>query len=53
MHPSKVITYASIHLKVRDKNYATHDLKLVKVVFALKIWRRYVYGVHVTCVLSP
>ena len=27
-----------------DKNYSTHDLELVAVVFALKIWWHYLYG---------
>ena len=43
----KIITYASTQLKVYEKNYPTHDLDLVEVVFALKILRRYLYGVHV------
>ncbi|KAH0651783.1 hypothetical protein KY284_031695 [Solanum tuberosum] len=34
-------------LKVHEKNYPTHDLKFVVVVFALKIWRHYLYGIHV------
>ncbi|WMV49693.1 hypothetical protein MTR67_043078, partial [Solanum verrucosum] len=34
-------------LKVHEKNYPTHDLELATVVFALKIWRHYLYGVHV------
>ncbi|KAH0733004.1 hypothetical protein KY289_004192 [Solanum tuberosum] len=34
-------------LKVHEKNYPTHDLELAAVVFALKIWRHYLYGVHV------
>ena len=33
--------------KVYEKNYPTHDLELAAVVFALKIWRHYLYGVHV------
>ena len=32
---------------VHKKNYPTHDLELAAVVFALKIWRHYLYGVHV------
>ncbi|WMV55333.1 hypothetical protein MTR67_048718 [Solanum verrucosum] len=36
-----------IQLKVHERNYPTHDLELVAVVFALKIWRHYIYGVHV------
>ncbi|XP_069149165.1 uncharacterized protein [Solanum lycopersicum] len=38
---------APVYLKVHEKNYPTHDLELAKVVFALKIWRHYLYGVHV------
>ena len=34
-------------LKVNEKNYPTHDLKLVAMVFELKTWRHYLYGVHV------
>ncbi|KAH0732763.1 hypothetical protein KY289_003951 [Solanum tuberosum] len=43
----KVIAYASKQLKVHEKNYPTHDPELAAVVFALKIWRHYLYGVHV------
>ncbi|GFZ10843.1 hypothetical protein Acr_22g0002410 [Actinidia rufa] len=43
----KVIAYASRQLRPHEKNYSTHDLKLAAVVFALKIWRHYLYGV--TC----
>ncbi|KAH0636085.1 hypothetical protein KY290_036497 [Solanum tuberosum] len=39
--------YASRQLKVHEKNYPTHDLEIATVVFALKIWRHYLYGVHV------
>ncbi|GJW38523.1 putative reverse transcriptase domain-containing protein [Tanacetum coccineum] len=41
MQRTKVIAYASRQLKVREKNYITHDLELGAVVFALKIWRHY------------
>ncbi|GKB83382.1 putative reverse transcriptase domain-containing protein [Tanacetum coccineum] len=44
MHREKVIAYASRQLKVHEKNYTTHDLELGSVVFALKIWRYYLYG---------
>ncbi|GJZ29952.1 putative reverse transcriptase domain-containing protein [Tanacetum coccineum] len=30
-------------LKIHEKNYTTHDLELGAVVFALKIWRHYLY----------
>ncbi|GJR05929.1 putative reverse transcriptase domain-containing protein [Tanacetum coccineum] len=44
MHNEKVIDYASHQLKIHEKNYTTHDLELGAVVFALKIWRHYMYG---------
>ncbi|GJS01004.1 putative reverse transcriptase domain-containing protein [Tanacetum coccineum] len=44
----KVIAYASRQLKVYVKNYTTHDLELGSVVFALKIWRHYLYGTRCT-----
>ncbi|KAH0729478.1 hypothetical protein KY289_000666 [Solanum tuberosum] len=47
MQRGKVITYSSRHLKVHEKNCPTHDLKLAAVVFALKILRHYLYGIHV------
>nr|GEU89420.1 putative reverse transcriptase domain-containing protein [Tanacetum cinerariifolium]GEV30885.1 putative reverse transcriptase domain-containing protein [Tanacetum cinerariifolium] len=40
----KVIAYASRQLKIHEKNYTTHDLELGAVMFALKIWRHYLYG---------
>ena len=47
MQQGKVIAYASRQLKVHEKNYPTHDLDLAAVVFTLKTWRHYLYGVHV------
>ncbi|GJW15151.1 putative reverse transcriptase domain-containing protein, partial [Tanacetum coccineum] len=44
MQREKVIAYASRELKTHEKNYMTHDLELGVVVFALKIWRHYLYG---------
>nr|GEV60051.1 retrotransposon protein, putative, Ty3-gypsy subclass [Tanacetum cinerariifolium] len=44
MQRSKVIAYAYRQLKIHEKNYTTHDLKLGAVVFALKIWKHYLYG---------
>ena len=40
-----MIAYASRQLKKHEQNYPTHDLKLAAVVFALRIWRHYLYGV--------
>nr|GFC04704.1 putative reverse transcriptase domain-containing protein [Tanacetum cinerariifolium] len=37
MQREKVISYASCHLKIHEKNYTTYDLELGAVVFALKI----------------
>nr|GFA56992.1 reverse transcriptase domain-containing protein [Tanacetum cinerariifolium] len=48
MHREKVISYASHQLKIHEKNYTTHDLELRAVVFALKIWRHYLYGTKCT-----
>ncbi|XP_070017120.1 uncharacterized protein [Nicotiana sylvestris] len=43
----KIITYASRQLREHEQNYPTHNLELAAVVFALKIWRHYLYGVHI------
>ncbi|WMV50196.1 hypothetical protein MTR67_043581, partial [Solanum verrucosum] len=47
MQHGRVIAYGSRQLRKHEKNYLTHDLELVAVVHALKIWRHYLYGVHV------
>ena len=44
MQHRKVIAYRSRQLKVHEKNNPTHDLELAAIVFALKIWRHYLYG---------
>ena len=44
MQDGKVVAYAPRQLKTHEQNYPTHDLELVAVVFALKIWRHYLYG---------
>ncbi|GJS14936.1 putative reverse transcriptase domain-containing protein [Tanacetum coccineum] len=46
MQREKVIAYASRQLKIHEKNYTTRDLELGAVVFALKIWRHYLYGTN-------
>ncbi|WZZ15186.1 hypothetical protein YC2023_108275 [Brassica napus] len=43
----KVIAYASRQLRKHEGNYPTHDLEMAAVVFALKIWRSYLYGAKV------
>ncbi|RVW79670.1 Transposon Ty3-I Gag-Pol polyprotein [Vitis vinifera] len=40
----RVVAYASRQLKPYEKNYPTHDLELAAVVFALKIWRHFLFG---------
>ncbi|XP_024172170.1 uncharacterized protein LOC112178219 [Rosa chinensis] len=44
MQHGGVVAYGSRQLKVHERNYPTHDLELAAVVFALKIWRHYLYG---------
>ncbi|KAL0557021.1 hypothetical protein IC582_005539 [Cucumis melo] len=44
MQQGKVVAYASRQLKSHEQNYPTHNLELAAVVFALKIWRHYLYG---------
>ncbi|GJY06830.1 putative reverse transcriptase domain-containing protein [Tanacetum coccineum] len=48
MQREKVIAYASQQPKPNEENYTTHDLELGAVVFALKIWRHYLYGTKCT-----
>ncbi|GJY92612.1 putative reverse transcriptase domain-containing protein [Tanacetum coccineum] len=48
MQREKVIAYASRQLKPHKGNYTTYDLELGVVVFALKIWRHYLYGTKCT-----
>ncbi|KAA0036552.1 ty3-gypsy retrotransposon protein [Cucumis melo var. makuwa] len=44
MQQGRVVAYASRRLKSHEQNYPTHDLELAAVVFALKLWRHYLYG---------
>ncbi|XP_070660513.1 uncharacterized protein [Malus domestica] len=44
MQHGRVIVYALRQLEPHKKNYPTHDLELVAIIFALKIWRHYLYG---------
>ena len=43
MQEGRVIAYASRQLKGYELNYPTHDLELAAIIFALKIWRHYLY----------
>ena len=44
MQNERVIAYASRQLKKHELNYPTHDLEMAAVIFALKMWRHYLYG---------
>ena len=44
MQFERVVAYGSKQLKNHKQNYPTHDLELAAIVFALKIWRHYLYG---------
>jgi hypothetical protein len=44
MQDGGVIAYASRKLKKHEELYTTHDLELVAVMLALKIWRHYLVG---------
>ena len=44
MQEGKVVAYASRQLKLHENNYPTDDFELAAIVFALKIWRHYLYG---------
>nr|GEV83543.1 hypothetical protein [Tanacetum cinerariifolium] len=44
MQREKLIAYASRQLRKNEENYTTHDLELGAVVFALRLWRHYLYG---------
>ncbi|XP_058068432.1 uncharacterized protein LOC131217512 [Magnolia sinica] len=43
MQQGKAVAYTSRQLKVHEQNYPTHDLELAAMVFALKVWRHYLY----------
>jgi len=43
MQNGQVVVYASRQLKTHERNYPTHDLELAAVVFALKVWRHYLF----------
>ena len=44
MQSWRVVAYGSRQLKNHERNYPTHDMELAAIVFALKIWRHYLYG---------
>ena len=44
MQDGRAIAYGLRQLKPHEKNYCTHNLESAAIVFALKIWRHYLYG---------
>ena len=52
MQNNRVIAYASRQLKKHEQNYPTHDLELATIIFALKIWRHYLYGQSCRSILT-
>ena len=44
MQSERVVAYGSRQLKNHEWKYPTHDMELAALVFALKIWRHYLYG---------
>ena len=47
MQYGRVIAYASRQLKPYEVNYPIHDLELAAIIFALRVWRHYLYGSRV------
>ena len=44
MQDGRVIAYISRKMRRHEENYATHDLSLLAIVYALKVWRHYLVG---------
>ena len=44
MQDGRVIAYISRKLRRHEENYATHNLELLAIVYALKVWRHYLIG---------
>jgi hypothetical protein len=49
MQDGHAITYVSRQLRCHEEHYPTHDLELLAVIHALKVWRHYLLGnlVHI------
>lgn len=45
MQNDKVVSYASCQNKLYELKYPTHELELVAIVFAFKIWKHYLYEI--------
>ena len=44
MQFGRVVAYGFRQLKNPEQNYLTHDMELASIVFALKIWRHFLFG---------
>lgn len=44
MQNGQVVAYTSRQLRVQERNYPMHDLKLETIVFMLEIWRHCLFG---------
>jgi hypothetical protein len=44
MEDGRVIAYISRKLRRHEDNYVTHDLELLSIICALKVWRHYLFG---------
>ncbi|XP_073138128.1 uncharacterized protein [Henckelia pumila] len=44
MRHGRVVAYGSRQLKTHESRYPVHDLELAAIVFALKVWRHYLFG---------
>jgi hypothetical protein len=44
MQESRVIAYISRKLRKNEEKYTTHDLELLAIVYALRVWRHYLIG---------
>jgi hypothetical protein len=44
MQDGRVIAYISRKLRRHEENSVTHDLELLAIVYALKVWRHYLIG---------
>jgi hypothetical protein len=49
MQEGRAISYASRQLRCHEEHYPAHDLELLAVIDALKVWRHYLLGnlVHI------
>ena len=44
MQSGRVMAYGSRQLKNHERSYPTHDMDLVAIAFASKVWRHYIYS---------